>query len=202
MLHPRASPLRILGRMAETAGNESEPEIARLLGACARQDRRAFQRLYESTSPQLLACLIRLLRDRAHAEDALQEVYLQVWNRAGEFRPERGSSWAWLISIARYRGIDLQRREKRLVAGGDDGLETVATEDEPLEALMALGRRASATLDRCMGALQERQRHCIVLAYQDGLSHAEVASRVGEPLGSVKSWIRRGLAALKRCLES
>ncbi|MGH8250768.1 MAG: sigma-70 family RNA polymerase sigma factor [Steroidobacteraceae bacterium] len=188
--------------MAHSASMESEPEVARLLAACARQDRQAFQRLYELTSPQLLACLIRLLRNRALAEDALQEVFVQVWNKAGQFRQERGSSWAWLISIARYRGIDLQRRERRLPAGGEEELGTVAAEDEPHDALMALGRRASAALDGCMNALQERQRHCILLSYQDGLTHAEVADRIGEPLGSVKSWIRRGLAALRRCLET
>jgi RNA polymerase sigma-70 factor, ECF subfamily len=200
--HPEGCPLRILDGMSDPAGKESEPEVARLLAACARQDRRAFQRLYELTAPQLLACLIRLLRQRALAEDALQEVFVQVWKRAGEFRQERGSSWAWLIAIARYRGIDLQRREKRINAGGDDGLETVAADDEPLETLMTLGRRASSALEGCMEALQERQRHCILLAYQDGLTHAEVANRLGEPLGSVKSWIRRGLTSLRRCLES
>ena len=194
--------LRILPGMADRAGAESEAEIARLLAACARQDRTAFQRLYERSSPQLLGILMRILKRRALAEDALQEVFVQVWRRAGEFQRERGSSWAWLIAITRYRAIDLQRRERRLAGGGPDGIEDVADEREPLEDLISLGRRAADALDRCVAALQPQQRDCILLSYQVGLTHSEVAARIGEPLGSIKSWIRRGLAALRRCLES
>jgi RNA polymerase sigma-70 factor (ECF subfamily) len=188
--------------MAVSAGLDTEPEVARLLAACARQDRRAFQQLYELTSPQLLACLIRLLRNRALAEDALQDVFIQVWSRAAQFQRDRGSSWAWLIAIARYRAIDLQRRERRLGADGEEGFEAIAADEEPHDSLMALGHRATAALDGCLSALQQRQRDCILLSYQNGMTHAEVADRIGEPLGSVKSWIRRGLAALRRCLES
>ena len=188
--------------MAKPVNPESEPELARMLAACARQDRQAFQRLYESTAAQLLACLIRILRNRALAEEALQEVYVQVWRRAGEFQRARGSSWAWMISIARYRAIDLQRRERRLAVGASEGIEEIAGNEESYDERLALGLRASTALDRCLAALQPRQRECIALAYQGGLTHAEVAGAIGEPLGSVKSWIRRGLTALKRCLES
>jgi RNA polymerase sigma-70 factor (ECF subfamily) len=154
------------------------------------------------TSPQLLATLIRILRDRAAAEDALQDVYVQVWNRAAQFTGARGSSWAWLMAIARYRAFDLRRRERRIATEGADAFESVAAAEAPHDSLLALGRHATAALDNCLAALQERQRDCILLAYQDGLTHAQVADRVGEPLGSVKSWIRRGLTALRRCLET
>jgi len=188
--------------MGESVRSESDPEVARLLAACARQDRQAFQRLYERTAPQLLACLIRILRNRATAEDALQDVFVQVWGRAGQFESGRGSAWAWLISIARYRAIDLRRRESRIVAEPYAHIDEIPGEDEPQDALASLGQRATKALTSCLAALQPRQRDCIVLAYQGGLTQAEVASEIGEPLGSVKSWIRRGLAALKRCLES
>lgn len=194
--------LRILAKMAKPVNADSEPELARLLAACARQDRAAFQRLYELTSPQLLGVLMRILKGRALAEDALQDVFVQVWRRAAEFQGERGSSWAWLIAIARYRAIDLQRRERRLAGGGLDGVEDIAGDQEPHDDLMSLGRRAAVALDRCVAALQPQQRDCILLSYQGGLTHSEVAARIGEPLGSVKSWIRRGLTALRRCLES
>ncbi len=177
-------------------------EVAALLAASAGGDRAAFQRLYERTSPTLLGCLVRILRDRALAEDALQEVYIQVWNRAGQFEAARGSAWAWLVSIARYRAIDLRRRESHRAGGGDIELDQVAADTEPHEGLMSLGRSAGVSLERCLGALQVRQRECIVLAYEGGLTHSEVAVDLGESLGTVKSWIRRGLAALKRCLES
>lgn len=188
--------------MAQFAGIDTEPEVSRLLVACARQDRNAFQRLYELTSPRLLASLIGLLSNRAAAEDALQDVYVQVWRRAAQFNSDRGSSWVWLIAIARYRAFDLKRRERRLAADGPDAIESIAADEEPHDSRMALGQGASTSLDRCLQALQEQQRRCILLSYQSGMSHAEVADRLGEPLGSVKSWIRRGLTALRRCLES
>jgi RNA polymerase sigma-70 factor (ECF subfamily) len=194
--------VRILAIMADQATAELEPEIGGLIAACARRDRAAFQRLYERTSSQLLACLIRILRNRASAEDALQDVFVQVWNRAAQFESTRGSAWGWLVAIARYRAIDMRRRESRVAATALPGENDIAIDEEPQDELMALGDRATAALTHCLGALQPRQRECIVLAYQGGLTHAEVASEVGEPLGSVKSWIRRGLAALKRCLES
>jgi len=180
----------------------TESEIGRLLAACARQDRQAFQRLYELTSSQLLASLMRVLRNRAAAEDALQDVYVQVWNQAARFTSGRGSSWAWLMAIARYRAIDLRRRERHFTAGSAEGIEEIPASGEPLENLMMLGHRATTALHRCLAALQERQRDCILLAYEHGMTHAEVADRTGEPLGSVKSWIRRGLTSLRRCLES
>jgi RNA polymerase sigma-70 factor (ECF subfamily) len=188
--------------MAASTGVDTEPEIARLLAACARQDRQAFQRLYECTAPQLLGCLIRILRNRALAEDALQDVFVQIWGRAGQFDSGRGSAWAWLITIARYRAIDLRRRESRLATEPWTEVDDIPGGDESPDSGMALGQRATAALSRCLAALQPRQRDCIVLAYQGGLTHAEVAGEIGEPLGSVKSWIRRGLTALKRCLES
>ena len=200
--HPSEQSLRILVRMALNSERAAEGEVAGLLAACARQDSRAFQRLYERTAPQLLACLIRILRNRVLAEDALQDVFVQVWGRAGQFDSGRGSAWAWLVSIARYRAIDLKRRESRMVTEPYAEIDEIPGEDEPQDALAALGQRATKALVNCLAALQPRQRDCIVLAYQGGLTQVEVASEIGEPLGSVKSWIRRGLAALKRCLES
>jgi RNA polymerase sigma-70 factor (ECF subfamily) len=188
--------------MATNTERTAESEVAGLLAACARQDRQAFQRLYDCTAPQLLACLIRILRNRALAEDALQDVFVQVWGRAGQFESGRGSAWAWLIAIARYRAIDLRRREIRQPTEPWTDVDDIPSDKELPDSGMALGQRASAALSRCLGALQPRQRDCIVLAYQGGLTHAEVAGEIGEPLGSVKSWIRRGLTALKRCLES
>ena len=185
------------------AQRSSDGDLAALLAACARRDRQAFQRLYDCTAPQLLASLMRILRQRALAEDALQDVYVQVWNRAGQYEPGRGSAWGWLIAVARYRAIDLRRREGRSYAETGLDLDALLTESEAVEAPeLGLGERASRALSHCMEALQPRQRECIVLAFQGGLTHPEVASEIGEPLGSVKSWIRRGLAALKRCLES
>ena len=199
--HPAAGSLRILFKMQ--AQTSSDSELAALLAACAQRDRKAFQRLYDCTAPQLLASLLRILRQRALAEDALQDVYVQVWNRAGQYEPGRGSAWGWLIAVARYRAIDLRRREGRSPAETGMDLDTLLMDGDSNEASeLGLGERASRALAHCMGALQPRQRECIALAFQGGLTHPEVAAEIGEPLGSVKSWIRRGLSALKRCLES
>ncbi len=189
--------------MAAPAEALTNDEVAKLIAGCARRDRSAFQRLYERTAPQLLGCLIRILKNRALAEDALQDVFVQVWNRAGQFEPDRGTAWGWLIAIARYRAIDLRRREGRMPTGTSLPLDDIPAADESADpSAFGLGERTSRLLSHCLGALQPRQRDCIVLAFQGGLSHAEVATEMGEPLGSVKSWIRRGLVALKRCLES
>jgi RNA polymerase sigma-70 factor, ECF subfamily len=188
--------------MAAETARAGDDEVAGLLAGCARQDRQAFQRLYERTSSQLLATLIRVLRNRTLAEDALQDVFVQVWGRAGQYERGRGSAWAWMIAIARYRAIDLRRRESRVATEPYADVDEIPAEDEPADVLAALGQRARKALAGCLEALQPRQRECIVLAYQGGLTHTEVATEIGEPLGSVKSWIRRGLGALKRCLES
>jgi RNA polymerase sigma-70 factor, ECF subfamily len=189
--------------MAASAETSTNDEVSELLARCARRDRAAFQRLYDRTAPRLLACLLRILRQRALAEDALQDVFVQVWNRAGQYEPGRGNAWGWLVAIARYRAIDLRRREGRIATGSDVPLEDIPADDDSLDpSAFGLGDRTARMLSHCMGALQARQRDCIVLAFQGGLSHFEVAAEIGEPLGSVKSWIRRGLAALKRCLES
>lgn len=200
--HPAGRALRILGMMAAETARAADSEVARLLAACARQDRPAFQELYRRTSPYLLACLLRMLRSRALAEDALQDAFVQVWAQADRYDGNRGSAWAWMISIARYRAIDLRRRESRVRTEPYADVDEIPGEEESQDALAALGRRATRALAGCLEALQPRQRQCIVLAYQGGLSHAEVAGEINEPLGSVKSWIRRGLTALKRCLES
>jgi len=189
--------------MTPETDRSTDSEVATLLADCARRDREAFQRLYERTAPQLLASLLRILRQRALAEDALQDVFVQVWNRAGQFEPGRGSAWGWLIAIARYRAIDLRRREGRMPAETGADLDVIAAEDDSVDAAaFGFGERTTRMLTHCLGTLQPRQRECIALAFQGGLTHAEVSTQIGEPLGSVKSWIRRGLAALKRCLES
>ena len=147
---------------------------------------------------------MRILRQRALAEDALQDVFVQVWNRAGQYEPGRGSAWA-LADRDRALPGDRPAAARGALPCRDRAWTSTRylTDSDSTEASeLGLGERASRALAHCMGALQPRQRECIALAFQGGLTHPEVAAEIGEPLGSVKSWIRRGLAALKRCLES
>jgi RNA polymerase sigma-70 factor, ECF subfamily len=178
-----------------------DAELERLLAACARRDSRALRVLYDQTAPHLLASLMRILRQRALAEDVLQEVFVNIWQRATQYEPQRGRPRAWLFSIARHRAIDVLRREKPDTELGADLVERIAdpSADDATESIT--GSRVSAALTRCLDLLNGDQRRGIQLAFVDGLSHAEIATVTGEPLGTIKSWIRRGLLSLRQCLE-
>lgn len=186
---------------AAEADSEFDARLTELLRRCAQSDGEALQQLYALVSPILFACLIRMLRRRSLAEEALQDVFVTVWQRARQFSPERGRAMAWLVAIARYRAIDLLRHERfaavlvtDLPAGTAPGEESG---DDPTAKLAD-----ASLLERCLALLTREQRHCLELAFVGGNSHADVARLVGSPLGTVKSWIRRGLQSLKSCLEA
>jgi RNA polymerase sigma-70 factor (ECF subfamily) len=171
-------------------------ELARLLQRCAAGDSASFRQLYDQTSPILFARLLRMLRRHSVAEETLQEVYVRVWQRAGQFEAHRGRALAWMVTIARYAAIDHMRRE-RMTLVSDDALAEIADEsanDSPVEK--------PDHFDECVGQLNEKTRECITLAFVEGRSHDEIARMTTNPLGSVKSWIRRGLLSLKECLSS
>ncbi len=198
---------------AATDWTERSRELARLLARAGLGDRAAFATLYERTSAHLFAVILRIQRDRAQAEDILQEVYVNVWRSAQSFDAAQSQPLTWLTSIARNRAIDSLRRAQTQpqiqaapTSGGDDEqdadvYEQVADDsDGPLELL---SRASDArALSRCMQDLSAAQRQSVALAFFDGLSHAEVAEQMRQPLGTVKSWVRRALLALKGCLEA
>jgi RNA polymerase sigma-70 factor (ECF subfamily) len=187
-------------------------ELESLLSRVRLGDREAFAALYRQTRARLLGVVLRIQKDRALAEDILQDVYVNAWRAAASFDATRSRALTWLVAIARNRAIDgLRRRAAELpttsatvhgAEGEEDAGELwdrVASEDEgPAEAL---ARHDDARrLARCMRALSAEQRQSIALAYFDGLSHGEIAAHMAQPLGTVKSWVRRGLVALQRCL--
>ncbi|HEX8783622.1 MAG TPA: sigma-70 family RNA polymerase sigma factor [Steroidobacteraceae bacterium] len=177
-----------------------DAELEALLSRCAAGDRTALETLYARVAPILLAVLMRMLKRRDAAEDALQDVFVNVWQRARQFDPIRGRPLAWLVSMARYRAIDLQRASRPAVALSElSGLEPQLQSEGPAESSDALG--AGALLLRCLEQIAAPQRRCLMLAYEEGLTHSEIARAVNEPLGTVKSWVRRSLIALRRCLE-
>jgi RNA polymerase sigma factor (sigma-70 family) len=187
-------------------------ELAALLARAGLGDRAAFATLYERSSAHLLAVVLRINRDRAQAEDILQEVYVNVWRAAQSFDAAQSQPLTWLTRIARNRAIDSLRRQQtqpqmqtlHSSSSNDedpDVYDTVA--DAAAGPLELLSRASDArALSHCMQGLSAQQRQSVALAFYDGLSHAEVADKLQQPLGTVKSWVRRALQSLKSCLDS
>ena len=177
--------------------------LADLLHACAQGRQAAFQELYQLVSPQLFAVLVRILRRRDLAEEALQDALLSVWRNAGSYAADKGAPMTWLVSICRYRALDMLRREKREVSLDLEDLDDGAvTEQAAATGEVSVSRAEERALEDCMQRLNDGQRKSVRLAYVDGCTHEEIAARVGSPVGTVKSWVRRGLESLKRCLEA
>jgi RNA polymerase sigma factor (sigma-70 family) len=179
-------------------------------------DRSAFEQLYRATSAQLFGVVLRINHERGQAEEVLQEVFITVWRQASAFDGRQGAPLTWLTSIARHRAIDsLRRRATQPVTisryGPLDGDGGSGDEDQDLLArlpgegpgpLDLLDHASQAhALEHCMSALSGEQRSSLALAYYQGLSHAEVADHLAQPLGTVKSWVRRGLQSLRACLD-
>lgn len=173
--------------------------------------RTAFALLYQATAAKLFGIVLRINPDRAQAEDVLQEVYVNVWRAAGTYDAVRAQPMTWLTGIARHGAIDSLRRNRArghdtsipltsLLGDDDEPRDTrLSTDiDEPLDLLERAANARAVT--HCVESLSVQQKQCVALAYYQGLSHAEIASQLVEPLGSVKSWLRRALLALKECL--
>ena len=191
--------------------SERSLELSRLLARAGVGDRAAFATLYDQTSAHLLGVVLRIHRDRAQAEDILQEVYVNVWRAAHNFDAAQSQPLTWLTSIARNRAIDSLRRtstqpQLQTIFSNPDNEDADVYDSVASDApgpLDLLSRAADArALGTCMESLSAHQRQSVALAFFDGLSHAEVAENMRQPLGTVKSWLRRALMSLKGCLES
>lgn len=172
--------------------------LARVAGA---RDRAAFLQLYRLTAPRLNALVTRILRDERLAEDVLQEVYLTIWNRSESYSSGRAKPMTWMIAIARNRAID-RLRQNRTSAPVHAPIDDIDVADQgllPLDAMLEHER--GQALKSCIEALEERQRGMIMAAFYDGFTYDELARRLGVPLSTMKSWIRRGLARLRHCLD-
>jgi RNA polymerase sigma-70 factor (ECF subfamily) len=170
--------------------------LAGFLSLTGKGDRAAFRLLYDATSRRLYGVILKIVRDPGASQEALQDVYLRIWQRAGSYRSELGDPLAWMIAIARNRAIDEVRARRRT------GLES--SEDVELSAELAQGPvdlSSRDALSHCLDRLEPQQRACIILAYVHGYSREELASRFDRPVNTIKTWLHRSLASLKSCME-
>ncbi|HSU43051.1 MAG TPA: sigma-70 family RNA polymerase sigma factor [Casimicrobiaceae bacterium] len=191
----------------QPGGNARSDKLAALLARTALGDQRAFAELYALASAHLYAVAIRIMRDGPVAEEMLQEAFVSVWHHAGTYDAAKSQPLTWLTSIVRNRCLDrLRRREvdtETLTPRDDDASPAWEPPSEgptPVELLLAAAD--ARALRGCLEGLEPGPRQAIALAFFRGLSHRELAAHLREPLGTVKSWVRRGLATLRRCLDA
>ncbi len=188
------------------------PTLGDLMSRVAMRDQTAFKQLYDQTVCCLLGIAVRMLHDRAWAEEVVQEIYVSVWHTAPNYAPHKAQPMTWLMTIARHKSMDALRStnadRKHCVRPGTvsnhegDDAEYSDIADECAGPLDQLVQAADAQqLHCCLQGLEPQQRQAIALAFYDGLTHAELALHLHQPLGTVKAWVRRGLDRLKRCLE-
>ena len=176
----------------------TQDHVAQLLVQVAASDRAAFRMLYRDTSDALFGVLMRMLRNRASAEDGLQEVYARIWQRAASFTVAKGSGMTWMMTIARNYAID-QRRQRQFVTAEDVELDQLVDPRWGVDDQLS----AQGTVERiifCLGQLEQRHADCIKGAYLDGASYADLAERHLVPVNTMRTWLRRGLIKLRACV--
>ena len=185
------------GRAPTGAGDD----LNNLLSRIATRDATAFAALYKQTNAKLYGVVARILTRGDAAADALQEVYVRIWEKAGEFDPLKGSPLAWMATIARNRALDEVRRVRPVsLEDQPEGFEPAAEEIDPLAA-RERSEGLSALVD-CLKALDEEKRAIVLLAYYRGSSREALAKRFGRPVPTIKTWLHRSLAQLRDCLAS
>ena len=195
----RAGMSRTMDGRADIDASGASGELARLLQAVSRGDRAAFAEVYRRTSAKLYGICLRLLGTEAEAQDVLQEAYVLIWQKAERFDSAKASAITWLAVLTRNKAIDRLRR-RSLASEGIEAAANVA--DDGPSALDVVGEAEDAArLNHCLDELDERARALIRAAFLDGASYPELAERENVPLGTMKSWIRRGLQRLRGCLE-
>lgn len=193
-------------RMTDTSGKaENTDEAARrahlnqLLARVGQGDQAAFAELYRLASARVFAAIVRMVHDRAEAEDLLQDVFTTAWRRADLFDPARGGAMTWLVTLARNRTIDRLRQHRETPLAEDSELDLA--DDHPTPAALAEASEERRRLEHCLEQLAPQQHRAVREAFFSGATYSELAAQLSVPLGTLKSWIRRSLMQLKTCLE-
>lgn len=187
--------------MSRPAPDALALQLAELLSQSALKNQNAFNNLYKLTAAKLYGVALRILRRQDWAEEVLQECYVNIWNHAGDYALAKSAPLTWMTSIVRNRCLDWLRRPHTEATGEEYDVAVDAWRDDspgPLDRLVAAGD--AQALARCLEQIEAKQRQSIMLAFFNGLSHSELASHMKQPLGTVKTWVRRGLERLKDCL--
>ncbi|HTZ68444.1 MAG TPA: sigma-70 family RNA polymerase sigma factor [Roseiarcus sp.] len=186
------------GRRAPAAAGD---DLAGLLSRIAARDAAAFAALYRQTSAKLYGTVARILNRGDAAADVLQEAYVRIWERAGEFDPLKGSPLAWMATIARNRALDEVRRVRPgSLEDQPESFEPAADDVDPLAA-RARSEELARLMD-CLQRLDDEKRAIVLLAYYRGSSREALARRFGRPVATIKTWLHRSLAQLRDCLAS
>lgn len=175
-------------------------ELAELISRCALRDRRAFRTLYERTSAKLYGVVLRILRDRAEADEAIQEIYIKIWQRADRYVAGPTSPISWLVAVARNHALDIVRARRPHNDELDVALEIA--DEAPDPERMAEASEDGARIDRCLGELDPDRAEAVRGAYLDGFSYEELAQRYAVPLNTMRTWLRRSLIKLRECLTA
>ncbi|MGF1592173.1 MAG: sigma-70 family RNA polymerase sigma factor [Kiloniellaceae bacterium] len=187
--------------MNSTASRDASDHLERLLSRSGLGDRAAFAELYGATSAKLYGIALRILRREAWAEEALQEAYVKIWRHADSYNPGRGRPMTWMINVVRNQSLDLLRRADYRAAEEEWSPEKDRRMSADNPAALAETSQEMQRVLGCLGLLGEEQRDSILLSYHHGLTPSEVASRLKRPVGTVKTWIRRGLIKVRDCLD-
>jgi RNA polymerase sigma-70 factor (ECF subfamily) len=181
--------------------DDAELSMRDLLAATASGDREAFTHLYDLTNPRIYGLVLRVIRDANYAEEVVQEAYLQYWQQAPTYRPDRGSVITWMMTIAHRRAIDRVRSEELQRRRSTEAGVAQATVSEPLPLEVVVDREETRTLRTCLDDLTALQRSSIEMSYFNGMTYPEVARETDTPLPTIKSRIRDGLRRLRDCVR-
>jgi RNA polymerase sigma-70 factor (ECF subfamily) len=175
-------------------------DIADLIARTALRDRAAFRDLYQRTSAKLFGVSLRILKDRSEAEEALQEVYVKIWQRADRYVAGGYSPISWLVAVARNHALDILRARKPQSDDIDVALEVADGAPDPEQAAVQRGERSR--IETCLGELEGDKAEAVRGAYLDGFSYDELAERHKVPLNTMRTWLRRSLLKLRECLSA
>ncbi|NLR97101.1 sigma-70 family RNA polymerase sigma factor [Rhizobium sp. P38BS-XIX] len=175
-------------------------DIAELINRVALGDRSAYTELYRATSPRLFAICLRILKDKSDAEEALQEIYIKIWQKAKSYATGAGAPSTWMAAIARNHAIDTIRARKPVAEDIDEAFD-ITDDTTPSPEQWVLLSDEGRRIDACMGELDETHARSVRQAYVEGLSYLELAEELRVPLNTVRTWLRRSLLKLRECMQ-